>query len=379
MLVPVIIELSRRGHEVCVLGLTLGKSVFQEANIVTLGLHDLLNRMERWSEIEKIGCKLLAGHEESPKIERRDSIAYLGSGFLDLVEESGLEAAKKSYTLMGRKAFKPVKTAKDILAHLTPDLVVTTNAPRMEQAMVLAAGESQIPCLVVIDAFAKIATKWLKAPDYADRLCVFHPVVKRSLVCSGRPATDIAVTGNPVFDRLSALRTHRLRTGARHHVLYLSQNETRPDRSEGDTDPGGLPVDVMTELVRGINQGIFTAEVRFHPNQLQSVRDENPGLLDRSLEWTLEEALGQADLVVTASSTAGIEAQMLGLPLVQIGWSMRSGLVPFEKLGPVVVAHERNQLIPAIEQAFTIENLERSHTLGTATSNVADQVESLLS
>ena len=96
MLVPVIIELSRRGHEVCVLGLTLGKSVFQEANIATLGLYDLLNRTERWSEIERFGCQLVAGHEQNPKIDRRDSIAYLGSGFLDLVQDSGLKAAKQS-------------------------------------------------------------------------------------------------------------------------------------------------------------------------------------------------------------------------------------------------------------------------------------------
>lgn len=379
MLVPVIIELSRRGHEVCVLGLTLGKSVFQEANIATLGLYDLLNHTERWSEIERFGCQLVAGHEQNPKIDLRDSIAYLGSGFIDLVQDSGLKAAKQSYAELGRKAFRPVNTATEILTHLAPDLVVTTNSPRMEQAVVLAARQSQIPCLVVIDAFAKIETEWLKEPDYAERLCVFHPVVKHLLVQQGRSATDIVVTGNPVFDRLSGLHTQGFRQGSRHHVLYLSQNETRPDRSEGDTDPDGLPVDVMTELVRGVNQGIFTAEVRFHPNQLQSVRDKNPGLLDRSLEWTLEEALSQTDLVVTASSTAGIEAQMLGLPLVQLGWSMRSGLVPFEELGSVVVAHDRNQLISAIDQAFNIGGQERSRTLGNATFNVADQVESLLS
>lgn len=42
LLIPVIRDLEARGHEVTVLGLTLGKAVFNQANITAVGLYDIL-------------------------------------------------------------------------------------------------------------------------------------------------------------------------------------------------------------------------------------------------------------------------------------------------------------------------------------------------
>jgi len=81
--------------------------------------------------------------------------------------------------------------------------------------------------------------------------------------------------------------------------------------------------------------------------------------------------------VITASSTAGIQAQLLGLPLVKIGWSIRNDLVPFEQLGPTWEAQTSDQLLPKIQEAARAGRFPKAGTVGNATSAVVEQIERL--
>jgi hypothetical protein len=376
LLVPVIRLLQERGHEVLVLGLTLGQSVFQEAGLSAVGLSEILQQSTRWQDIVQRGQNLVDESDVHPQIGLENSVAYLGSGFLDLIASHGESEAIKHYKKVGRKAFDPAITAREIIEICGCDVVVTTNSPRMERALVRAARSLQKHSVVVVDSFASIGRAWLSEPSYADCVCVFHESVKEALTSNGRPESDVIVTGNPVFDSLADVVLPERQTD-KPHALYLSQNEARIDQDNHPVDPDALPSDVINCLLMGIQNDQLTAEVRFHPNQGERIRQEFNCLLDRSRSCSLEHTLVDADVVITASSTAGIQAQLLGLPLVKIGWSIRSGLVPFDQLGPTWEAQTNDQLLPKIQEAARADRFLKASTLGNATSAVVEQIERL--
>jgi hypothetical protein len=377
LLAPVVRMLNARGYETTVLGLTLGRSVFEQEGITAYMLSDILQQSDRWPEIVRFGEQLVHAEDVHPEVGLLDSVVYMGSGFLDLAEQYGPSAAMERYQALGRKAFDPVTTAREILELTACDLLVTTNAPRMERALVRASGLLEKKSVVVVDSFATIEREWLAETGYSDRVCVFHQAVKQCLIDDGRSSSDVVVTGNPAFDSLTniVLEPNRPDTP---HVVYLSQNEARVDNSSTHVDPDFLPCQIIETLAAGVRSKKLTAEVRFHPNQSSTIRDAALGLVDRSLSCSLGETLADADVVVTASSTAGVQAQLLGLPLVQIAWSIRSGLVPFNMLGPVWFAHSTDELLDQMIAAAAAGRFPRDDNLGQATQAVIDVIEGVL-
>lgn len=371
LLIPVIRDLEARGHEVTVLGLTLGKAVFNQANITAVGLYDILQYSPRWCELERLGKSVLKELDIHPQIGWNDSLAYIGSGLLDLIETQGEAAAMDQYVTLGRKAFDQSITANEILLATECDVLVTTSAPRMERALVRASTTLNVRSVVVVDLFASIEKSWLTAPTFANCICVFHELVKQILVEGGRPARDIVVTGNPAFDAISAIPDKRF-VRDKPHVLFLSV----PDSLIGDKYESVNSDRVVHVLGEGVSKGHFTAEIRFHPNEREAIREQVRGkLLDRSMSHSLEDTLADADIVVTECSTAGIQAQLLGLPVVKLGWSSRSTLVPLEKLAPTWIAQSEEQLLVQIELASAAGRFPRIDGLGMATSRVVNQIE----
>jgi len=375
LLIPVIRDLKARGHEITVLGLTLGKAVFQQANLNVLGLYDIIRSSPRWVKIEDVGKSVLTEQDIHPQVSWDDSIAYIGSGVLDLIETQGEAKALNQYATIGRKAFDQSITANEILRIVGCDVLVTTSSPRMERALVRAATTQNKQSVVVVDLFASIEKAWLTTPTFANCICVFHEMVKQILVEGGRPARDIVVTGNPAFDSILDIPIKHF-TRDKPHILFLSV----PDSLIGDEFESVDSERVARILGEGVSKGLFTVEIRFHPNEREERREQVRGnLLDRSMSHSLESTLADADIAVTECSTAGIQAQLLGLPLVKLGWSARSSLVPLEKLGPTWVARSEGQLVEQIQLAIAAGRFPRNDGLGMATSRVVNQIERMAS
>lgn len=371
LLIPVIRGLKARGHEITVLGLTLGKAVFRQANVNALGLYDIIRHSPRWVEIERVGKSVLTEQDIHPQVGWNDSLAYIGSGLLDLIETQGETKALNQYATVGRKAFDQSITANEILRITECDVLVTTSSPRMERALVRAATTQNRQSIVVVDLFASIEKAWLTNPTFANCICVFHEMVKQILVEGGRPSRDIVVTGNPAFDSILDIPIKQF-AHDKPHILFLSV----PDSLKGDEYESVDSERVARILEEGASKGHFTVEIRFHPNEREARREQVRGdLLDRSTSHSLESTLADADMAVTECSTAGIQAQLLGLPLVKLGWSARSSLVPLEKLGPTWVAQSEGQLLAQIELAMAAGRFPRNDGLGMAASSVVNQIE----
>lgn len=348
MLIPVVRALRQSEHVCTVLGLTTGKSLFEQAGIACVGLADCVSSAPWWSDAECWGLKALAQSQQSAAVSREDTIAYYGSGLSDLVVELGEAKAWQAFLKLDRKSFRPMRTARYLLESIAPDVLVCTNSPRMERALIEQARALNIPTLVLVDAFARIEMDWLSQPGYGSIVAVFHDSVRRELLARGRTPNEVIVTGNPGFGDLARVRQARGTRPNREmpHVLYLAQAEALISGSS--VDPDQLTLDVMASLQAGMANGQWTAEVRFHPNQGDRVRNACGVLLDRSHLNSLHEALMEADVVISASSSAAIQAMLVGIPLVEIGWSIRSGLTPFHQLGETRIASSIETLADCI-------------------------------
>lgn len=374
-LAPVIHRLRSRGYEVLVVGLTTALESYRSHGINALSMGDVLTNLPSSQAMLACGDWAIShcGWIPNGQVSESDTRAYLGAGLWSLEQLLGRRQARELFAKKGRYAFCPDAFAEEVLEQLSPDLLLTTNSPRSEKAFVKAAQKLAIKAAVMVEGFAEIEKAWLSKPNYADALFVFNSWVKARLVEDGRSADQIVVTGSPAYDRLANIQP---KTTKRLRVLYLSQNESLIGEVCSNQAMSGLPRQIVSALAKIAKQTEIDVEVRFHPNQDMDSIGDLMGL-EHYPKAMLEDRLAVANVVITASSSTGIEAQLLGKPVVEIGWSKRSGLVPFHATGPHIRAMQPEQLTAAISEASRIVG-NKNPLLGQATEAVVSQIEKLL-
>lgn len=340
MLLPVIREAIENNNDVIVLGLTTARDILSQNGIDSIGFSDL------WSfsdfDARKFVAELLANHPVGNMIPQAESEAYLSISFGDLVCEIGLEAARRRYSQLGRHAFLPINFMKRVLNHFNPDIVITTNSPRTEQAAIIAAGLLGIPSVCAIDLFAFQEVKWIGQPGYATRVCVLNESVRSMLVAHGRKPGEVIVTGNPAFDQLAAPETAKAGTQLRHArgwddgkktVLWASQIE--PERHPFN-DLSGDP-SLPRRVERHLRDIVASDEdlrlvVRYHPSERVVFE---PGVrVDFSpVSEPISTLLHAVDAVVVTASTVGLEAALAGRPVVSIDDSIFTPDTQYSAIG----------------------------------------------
>ncbi len=341
-------------YEVQVLGLTHGFQDFRDSGLDDVWDIDSILRLasSRYAEFIRVGEEVLPLDIDNV-VGYQNSRAYYGCGFLDLVEEYGQDEAMARFLNLDRKSFLPLQTAQEVLTFISPDIVVTTNSPRMERAMVMAAGRLSLPVTIVVPTFLSFEHEWMGDDEYGTHVCVFHDAVKRGLVNFGRNGNLISVTGNPYYYRFvaRALNLLDLRNidSSAPKVLYLAQLEIHPMGLEVDkSNPNELCLDVLAELGLLEEKGICKASVRFHPKQVSLMADVEVPINVVSNKIPLADVVSEFDMVISVNSSAAVECQLLGLPVVELMWSIKAGTVPFGEIGPHVQLHSLEGLGPAI-------------------------------
>lgn len=387
MVLALVRELERRqAIEPLILGLTSARAEVEAAGYRCLGFADFVRPQD---EAAVAHGEQLAQGLSVLATDLRESAAYLGLGHADLVQAQGAEEAARLYAAHGRQVFLPVPTLTRIVRAVGAQAVVATSAPRAERAALIAARAAGLPSLCMVDLFAAYEIAWLRAPDFADRVCVLNERVRQRLVDAGRPPSHIAVTGNPAFDRLGdpqlrqrgrQLRAERGWEG-RHVVLWASQvePERHPVRSErGNVE---LPARIAHSLRAMLaSQPAMELVVRPHPSEASVP----PPTQDR--EWLsprdedLHVLLHAVDVVVVMTSTVGIEARLAGKYVIQVLGSLYSDDAPYVDCGIADEAVPLAGLPQAVARA-----LGRRSTLpggpdqaGQAAARVADELLPLL-
>lgn len=386
MLLPVIRELIRRGKmEVQVIGLTTAAAVLAAANIPSIGFHDLVESDDAQALLW--GAELLGGNA-SPLVAERESVAYLGLSFADLVAEHGLTRAKELLEERGRGAFLPVPTMRRFLERFKPDVIVTSNSPRAEQACIMAAGQLDIPSLCVVDLFAIEEIGYMGKKGYAQRICVLNEQVKKRFLDAGRSQREVLVTGNPAFDALLHESVRKAGIEVRERpgfmgkklVLWVSQPEPARHRITGLEGDPGLPIRIRERLLEICQKyPQWALVVRPHPSEDLATFRPHPGMVIAPQSEPLQPLLAAADVVICMTSTVGYEAALLGKPLIHLPLSIYSDEADYTEMG---LAYGADSL-DALELALKSVLLEgwmppvRLSAAGGATHAVADAIEGM--
>ncbi|EJP7764353.1 hypothetical protein NY838_005076, partial [Escherichia coli] len=270
-------------------------------------------------------------------ISKEETIYYLGASFLDLVNElNSEEDALSLYKKQGRRAFTPINSLKLIINYFSPDLIITTNAPRAEKAALIAAKELDIPRILindnawVIGADSQSGALYSAQNDLADYICVQLLESKNYLEKHSKDTkSEIVVTGTPVFDQLLSIeRTENLDNIPR---VLLADYDFSTWNSNSAYQ---LDIAIRSELNDLARKGKIQLTFRPHPNQpidysaFSHANISNP-------KTEVSEVIGNYDVIITAISTVGLEAKLLGLGLVSLEGirTLNESTVSYAELG----------------------------------------------
>lgn len=350
-LLPVIERLRARGDRVEILALTTAAAVCADRGIPFRRIVDFPAIQDGRSRAH--GERLAAAQPAHAAVSREETVAYLGASYRDLEDDLGAEGAARRFAEAGRQAFLPVGSLAGIIAAVRPDALLTTSAPRAERAAVLAARRLGVPAAVVVDLFALSEDAWLADPAFGDAICVLGPSVREHLIAKGRPAADVIVTGNPVFDRLGdpalmergrALRAERGWDGCR-VVTWASQPEP--------SDPE-LPRRIEAALTAALaSRPSWRLVIRRHPSEQVPPPPPHPQVVHSTRADDLHVLLAASDAVVTMTSTVGLEAAILGKPLVTYDRSENTHLCPYAAMGLSLGSQTVDALPDTIDSALS--------------------------
>ena len=328
---PVAAALRERGVRVIVMALTLGLKQAQAMGLNPVSYRDFLHLVDGERALA-FGRELLAANNH-PDVEESESVAYLGINFLEWVEESGLQEARRNFAEGGRRTFLPLKFIGKVVDELRPGLVVSTASPRSEQAAIEAGVVRGIPTMTMMDLFALPHDNFRRNKVFADRITVLSDFARNNLLDAAISANRIVVTGCPAYDKLfdpaQAVAGAQWRCSMgwqRKRVVMWAGNleEAAPNVPASYLGAGlGLLVEqrLRTWVASDKNAALV---VRYHPNQYHQF--PNLGAQDRVYvsnprQDALHPQLHAVDTIITQTSTVGFEGVLIGKRLLALSFS----------------------------------------------------------
>lgn len=369
-------------YKVTILALTTAQKTLADKNIDFLGYKDLVTSQDL--NILQLGTSL-AAQLELLKINREETIAYLGANMQELIEVHGSDQAEKMYAEGGRAVFFPLRVMLRFLEKEKPDLVVATNSPRSERAIIEAATILKIPALCIVDGFAKHEISWICSPNFGKYVCVFGASVKDNLINLGRPSEDIHITGNPAFDSFIEPVTlesiaelkRKLSINERQKViLYAPSPEGYQHIFTKKPANAQLPRDILDELLKIAQEqkDVFLI-IRPHPSQGFDLKNI-PENVYYDINQNLKDIISVSDIVVVLASTVGIQAQMMGKTLICCNQSVYADDIDYEDFGKVErvnsIKELEKSLIAHINIPLSGSNLDNLASTKSAKTKIID-------
>lgn len=392
MVAPVIRELQQRepGIHIDFLALTTAAHAARAMGFTPLGYRDFAH----WygaSSLQKHAAPLLA-ETRHPLIDEEETVAYLGINFEDLRLQLGAQAAAQAYAARGRWAFMPLHFMRRLLGHLQPDVVVTTNSPRSEEASIAVAAEMGIPSVCMVDLFSPVGDPFLDRTLYADALTTISDFGKKNLVAGGVPEDRIYVTGSPAFDSIFSETHHQEAISDRIQrrweglkvILWPGHLELLPHGMTQVTDPAEFPKRAEKVLRDYVAENENTALiVRYHPNHVSSF---TPDLTQDRVLWSdaasrhVHRDIHMSDIVIVQATTVGLEAAIAGKSVISLDHSPSRVVFPCSQQGISRGIHSFEELPLAIDTAINVpfkSALARSSS--SAATHVVKVIEHILS
>ncbi|WP_412463507.1 hypothetical protein [Halobacteriovorax sp. RT-2-6] len=338
----------QKSYDVIILAFTMATYELSREKIPFLSYIDFLELYKNKDDVIEIGSKLATNIDENSNISRDETIAYLGLNYLELQETYGKEEAYNIYQKQGRYSFFPYNIMMKVLTKIQPDFVITTNSPRSEAAVLLAAKKLEIPSYFINDFYnINELNQRTGNPDYARKVFVALPKIRDVFIEFGWNKNNVIYSGNPAFDDIfDKQKTLIAKELTKEHfnnnkinILFIGGNGEFTKKSDEV---------IMNTLETKIDLSKVNLIYRAHPNNKFS--ELKIGIHYSPNDISVHSYLHISDLVINCSSTVGLEAYICGIPVIQYIHEAKEFPQPFEYLGIGKQITDADSLLKEINQ-----------------------------
>ena len=271
-------------------------------------------------EVLTLGLEFLEDNYTASKaVSKEETIYYIGLSFYDLIQKVGKDKAYQLYKEKKRQSFLPISIMEKILKHEEVDIVVSTTAPRFEQASFIAANNLNIETVEVLDLFANV----YPLPE-ANHIIVMNKAVKNDFISMNLKNKKYHVLGQPAIENtLNIIKGINIDEKLR--LLNLDENKrvllfaTQPlvivDKDLKITSyiEYEKVYDELFELLHKISiNNKINIIIRLHPNENKEdyykYFNKYPNFKYCNEMLNIEESLAVSDFVLTIFSTVALQA-----------------------------------------------------------------------
>lgn len=299
-------------------------------------------------------------HVKSSGLSREESVAYLGTSMRDLASDVGEVEAFRLIEAHGRQAFLPRWTMEQIIDVEQPDLILTTNSPRMERAATLVGNEKKIPTLNLHDDLGFMARDYLLS---GDRIAVMSEITEENLIAQGHHADKIVVTGHPAFDPV----LDELKRFQRDEIIRRLNLPEGPYLLLGTSQPGarGEIMEMCPLTYKAVAAlGRYHLLIKPHPGEdadaYRAYAKRYQGKATVVTGVSIRELLFVSELLISFASTIMIEAILMGKPVISFNLTGQPDPLPFVKWGLGREARSEVDLVQAIQDILTVRGFRES-------------------
>ncbi len=362
-------SLKKKSYDVKILAFTMATYELSRENIPFLSYVDFLDFATDKKFAINIGRQLATRIDKNSKINRDETIAYLGLNYIELQKTLGEKGASDIYQKNGRYSFLPFKLMIQVLTNIKPDFVITTNSPRSEAAVLLAAKYLKIPSYFINDFYnINELNQRTGDPEYARKVFVALPKIRDIFIEYGWSEKNVIYSGNPafddIFDNQKILESKKLIkehfNNNKLNLLYIGGNGDFTKKSDEI---------IMNTLETKIDLSKVNLIYRAHPNnKFDNIKE---GIHYSPNTISVHSYLHIADLVINCSSTVGLEAHICGIPVIQYIHEAKEFPQPFEYLGIGKQITNENLLLEEINHHIK-KNAKVIHDYNTNNGSAAD-------
>lgn len=365
--------------QIGIIPFTTAHGYFRENNIPYLDVDKYIKRFICKKVLNYLLNKSLPTNKY---VTEKETLNYFAVGVTSNSLKYGFEKAIEMFEKDGRFSFDPVEFFELVLQELKPKVVVTTNSPRSEYALIKAANKLNIKTCVVGDLWFE-NENWVYNSDYANYVCVHSEEIATHLSKNGLSNKKIKVTGNPAFDYISKLDRsesnviqlkNRLKLNYKYIITWICSSEPTTDNSAYTNwkQFSHFIDDLNLELK---NVGYI---IRTRPNYNQPNLSVTQPNIKISHSDKLSDILSISDYVIYDNSTVGFECKIANI---------RSCSIASDGKWPLWVDHKSAYGFKNMKQLkkYISKHIRDPHkgniktSVGDGAKNVCKFIKSLLS
>lgn len=340
-----------------------------EAELLWLGMHPDVSRQVRGTGAAGLDMLRLSAGPQWKRVRRREhemdhafSRLVSADDFRKTFQIDGvpvasllLESFRHVLWHTNRWGSRWAAWTEYALRQCDADVVVTSNdTSQVGQTLAFACRRLEVPCVYVQHGIVPFDPYAIAGR--ADVLLIWGEISRQAFNRLGNRSEQLRLTGAAQYDRffsggdVAPLPSSFRAKPAAPLVVFTSQPPAR-----------GVPESVYRRTVRAVLQTVKTVSdveivIKLHPIEAPDVINElvkEAGIAARVVkECDTRSLLKAADVVITQYSTTGLEALLLGKPLVTINLSGEPDRAPYALAGAAVGVYSPGELADAVRRCL---------------------------